>query len=191
MTASEFKKLWNMGEFDNWCDFDTGEIDKAPINNLTKTFLKIGFPKSAAPCLSFEWTIYKGKFCNIADAYPEWADHNSAKNHWIIGSDGAGNPICVDVSENDKITLHDHEQRFEIIEVINSSISELAECLLIYRNFISKIQKEYGEDAFLESSFSRSDLSDLKNNLLKVNNNIFKESAFWRTEINCLEDEIA
>jgi len=75
-------KLWNTDEFDELCDFDTGEIDKAPINKLTKTFLKIGFPKYAARRLSFERTIYEGKFCNIADADPELADHDLTKNHW-------------------------------------------------------------------------------------------------------------
>jgi hypothetical protein len=190
MIAEEFRKLWKTDEHDNWVDLDVGEINKAPLNNLTKDFLKNGFPESAAPCLDFGWRSYKGKFYNIDEVYPKLVDHNLAKNYWIIGSDGAGNPICFDVLRNDRIVLLDHEQRFETIEVINSDIFELGKCLLLYRNFISEIQRKYGENAFLDSLFSISDISELKDNFKTINENIFKESGFWRSEIKALEDEI-
>ena len=170
-----------------WLEFDIAEIEKAPINNTTKEFLRVGFPRDAAPFLGFGWTIYGNKFLNIFDCYSKSNLDFAAKNYWILGSDNNGNPICFDISNNDRIVLLDHEQRFELIENINSSIAEFAECLLLYKNFIRKIQMENGEDAYLDQNISDAQLFDLKSGFEHINANLFSESDFWRTEINVLE----
>ncbi|MDB5122611.1 MAG: hypothetical protein JWP94_740 [Mucilaginibacter sp.] len=190
MTAEEFKKQWDPGKFNRWADLEVTEIEKAPLSALTKDFLKAGFPEDAAPFLNFGWKSEKGRFYNIAELYPKYADINLTKNYWIIGSDGEGNPICFDVSQNDRVILLNHEQGFEIICVMNSNINELAACLLLYKYFIRKIQKENGEEAYSDANFSIVDLSELKDSFKQINNNIFKESGFWRSEINALEKEI-
>ena len=190
MTADEFKKLWDPGKFHRWADLEVAEIEKAPLSVLTKDFLRAGFPEDAAPFLNFGWRSHKGKFYNIAELYPEYTDINSAKNYWIIGSDGAGNPICFDVSQNDRIVLLDHEQRFEVICVMNSNIEELAACLLLYKNFISKIQKANDQSTDSESNFSMAELSQLKGEFKQISNNIFEESEFWQSGIDALADEI-
>jgi hypothetical protein len=69
---------------------------------------------------------------------------------------------------------------------MNKDISELAACLLLYKNFVKRVQDENGEDAFLNSDFSPAQIADLKDEFKKLNANIFKESGFWRTEINSL-----
>ncbi|WP_439696419.1 hypothetical protein ACFGVS_27605 [Mucilaginibacter sp. AW1-7] len=182
----EFKKSWEPDKFSKWEIFELSEIDKAPINDLTKAFLKFGFPQSAAPFLDFGWSVYDGKFVDIKSCYSELNLNKITESYWLFGSDGNGNPICFDVSRDDKIILLDHEQDFEIITVMNKDISELAACLLLYKNFVKRVQDENGEDAFLNSDFSPAQIADLKDEFKKLNANIFKESGFWRTEINSL-----
>jgi hypothetical protein len=182
----EFKKSWGPNSFSKWEIFDVSEIDKAPINNSTKDFLKVGFPETAAPFLDFGWRSYRGKFLSIWDYYSKFNLDERTKNYWILGSDNTGNPICFDITRNDKIVLLDHEQGFEIITVMNNNIAELAACLLLYKNFVKRVQDENGEDAFLNSDFSAAQIADLKDEFKKLNANIFKESGFWRSEINSL-----
>src|ERR1700744_4602395 len=134
MTATEFKALWQVNEFDKWIEFDYSEIEKAPLSEVTKSFLKKGFPRDAAPFLDFGWISYGNKFFNISDYYSRLNLDNSAKNYWILGSDNKGNPICFDVSQNDRVVLLDREQRFQLMYVVNKSFSEFAECLLLYKN---------------------------------------------------------
>jgi hypothetical protein len=186
MTQIEFKKSWMPDALNQWLEFDITEIEKAPINNTTKDFLKVGFPRNAAPFLDFGWSSYANKFLNIFDCYSKINLNIATKNYWILGSDNNGNPICFDISHNDRIVLLDHEQRFELIDTINNSIAEFAECLLLYKNFINKIQKENGEDAYLDQNISDVQLSDLKNGFKRINANIFRESGFWRSETGVL-----
>ena len=49
----------------------------------------------------------------------------------MIGSDGAGNPICVEEGFG-VVVLLDHEDRFRSRQFVNSSVGQLADCLLAY-----------------------------------------------------------
>jgi hypothetical protein len=187
MTPTEFKTLWHPDALNEWLEFDTKEIEKAPINNVTKDFLKNGFPRDAAPFLDFGWISYGNKFLNVFESSSRLRLNDVTKSYWILGSDNAGNPICFDVSNDDRIILLDHEQGFEPIGTINNTIGELAECLLLYKNFVQRIQKENGKDAYLNRKISDIQLADLKKDFEKVSSNIFKESWFWRSEINALK----
>ncbi|MES2060278.1 MAG: hypothetical protein V4456_00055 [Bacteroidota bacterium] len=187
MTATEFRTYWNPDALNVWLEFDSKEIEKAPLNNITKDFLKAGFPRDAAPFLDFGWISYGNKFLNVFELSSRLRLNDVTKNYWILGSDNSGNPICFDASNNDSIILLDHEQGFEPIDTINKTIGELAECLLIYKNFIARVQKENGKRAFLDVNISDVQLSDLKKDFEKINSNIFRESSFWRSEINALK----
>jgi hypothetical protein len=49
----------------------------------------------------------------------------------MIGSDGAGNPICVEQGTGE-IMLLDHEDWFRTRQFVNTSVRQLGECLLAY-----------------------------------------------------------
>lgn len=186
MTATEFKELWRVNNTDPWLEFDLEEIEKGPIMDATKDFLKIGFPRDAAPFLSFGWMYNRNKFKSVFESYAHGSLDEDTKNYWLLGSDGGGNTICFDIANKDRIVLLDHEQGFELIEVINNNIAEFAECLLRYKNFIKKILGENGEDAYLDGNITKEQIFELKVGFTQVNANIFKESSFWRSEIRAL-----
>jgi hypothetical protein len=49
----------------------------------------------------------------------------------MIGADGAGNPICLEQSTG-TVVLLDHEDHFRTRQFVNSSVRQLAECLLAF-----------------------------------------------------------
>ena len=192
MKPQEFKEKWLAHLVGGWADLDADELAKSPLQEKTKLFLKDGFPDSAAPFLDFGWQSNGGKFENIFDCYAKYGYELDfeTKKYWILGYDGEGNPICFDISKNDEIVVLDHEIEFELFHVINSSIEELAACLLCYRDFIEKIQADFGEEAFIERKFTIAYLEALKNEFLEINPNIFLESSFWDSEIENLGYEL-
>ncbi|NQY04734.1 MAG: SUKH-4 family immunity protein [Flavobacteriaceae bacterium] len=175
---------------ERWVKFPIDQVEKSNLNEKTKEFLKVGFPEDAAPFLGFGLRSYDWQFNTIQAYYDDYDVDYKAKDYWIFGSDGSGNPICIDASENDKLVLLDHEQEFEFIENMNTSISELASSLLLFRDFIKKINNEFGEDGFFESMFTEKHLTDLENEFEELNPNYYIESSFWDTEIENLRAEI-
>lgn len=190
MNPIEFKIMWIKDGSERWIKFPIDQVDKSNLNNETKKFLKIGFPEDSAPFLGFGLRSYNWEFNNIKDYYNDDELDDKTKDYWIFGSDNCGNPICIDSSDNDKLVLFDHEQGFEVIETMNKNISELASSMLLFRNFIEKINSKFGEDGFLNSKFTENHLTKLENAFKKLNPNYYIESSFWDSEINNLRAEI-
>ena len=184
------KTDWNPDELNEWIDFKLDQINKTDLSDFTKNFLLNGFPENAAPFLSFGLSTYDCEFKTIAEYYSEFQLDSKAKYYWIFGSDGNGNPICIDSKSNDEILLLDHDQGFEPIQKINKNVNELFQCLLEYKNFIELIISEFGEDGFFDSKFTNSHLEKLKIRFKNINPNIFTESEFWNGEISMLFEEI-
>jgi hypothetical protein len=186
MNPTEFKGLWLNNEFETWVEFPKEQLDNSNLNYSTKEFLKIGFPRSAAPFLDFGLISFDGKFKNIFDYYSDSDLKTITKNYWIIGSENNGDLICVDTSQNDKIIIVDHEQDFELIEIMNQSIIELSKSLFLYRNFIREVNNEFGRDGFFDSMYSIKHIERLEKEF--GNNNII--SSFWNCELESLKANI-
>lgn len=190
MNPTEFKKTWMENNLERWTQFPFEQVEKSNLNKSTKEFLKVGFPEEAAPFLDFGLRDYDWVFNNIRDYYSNYQLEEKTKNYWIFGSDNNGNTICIDSSDNDKLILLDHEQNFEIIQNINKNISELASSLLLFRNFIKKVNTEFGGDGFLNSKFTENHLTELENEFQKLNPKYYIDSSFWDSEIENLRSEI-
>lgn len=190
MKPIEFKEIWMKDNSEQWMHFPIEQIENSNLGYLTKQFLKVGFPKSAAPFLGFGPIVRHGKFNNIKDYFSEYELEEKTKNYWMFGSDGSGNLICIDSSSDDKLVLLDHEQGFELIENINKNISELASFILLFKNFIKKINTEFGKDGFFNSRFTKKHLTELEYNFKELNHNYHIESSFWNTEVENLRVEI-
>ena len=190
MNPIEFKKVWMKDGSERWTEFPIEQVDKSNLNKETKEFLKVGFPEDSAPFLGFGLRSYDWEFNNIKDYYDDDELDDKTKDYWIFGSDNSGNLICIDSSDNDKLVLLDHEQAFEVIETMNKNISELASSMLLFRNFIEKINSEFGKDGFFDSKFTENHLTELENDFKKLNPDYYIESSFWDSEINNLRAEI-
>jgi len=104
-------------------------IATAPILASTADFLtQAGLPDGCAPFLSFR-AVAAG-----AVPLPEYYGLPSTGHltqFRVIGSDGAGNPLCIDTTADDIVVRLDHEDRFATTQFVASSVSSLAEALLL------------------------------------------------------------
>lgn len=98
-----------------------------PPENLQEadsTFLStIGLPHSAPGYLGF--TIDRGIEPFSKQGLPTLVD---AENWFIIGHGGAGDPVVLD-ARSGRILVLDHEQGFAQLDLLNSSLSQLAATL--------------------------------------------------------------
>ena len=95
--------------------------------------VEAGLPGSCAPFLSFE---------AIASGPPSLVQHYGAHqfrppdasrlaSFYVIGSDGAGNPLCVDSARDGEVVMLDHEDGFHTRTFVASNVAILAHALLI------------------------------------------------------------
>ena len=90
-------------------------------------------PDSAAPCLDFSEAAIPKPIHEVFGAPHDWSagDRERLQPYLVIGSDGAGNPICIEQGSG-HVLLLDHEDSFRTLTFVNSSIHQLAECLFAY-----------------------------------------------------------
>ncbi len=90
-------------------------------------------PRQASPCLSFGGADQPSPIWEVYGSPPDWtaADRMRLAPYRVIGSDGAGNPLCVEQGSG-SVWLLDHEDRFQTRQFINSGVGHLAECLLAH-----------------------------------------------------------
>jgi hypothetical protein len=111
----------------------------ASLSGEARKFLtEAGLPESCAPCLTFDEVALGLRRIWDVFAPGQWKpeEKDGLEHFGLIGSDGAGNPICLD-ERRGQVVLVDHEVLFDrhardaSIMFINSSIRQLCECLLV------------------------------------------------------------
>jgi len=92
-----------------------------------------GLPRSCAPFLSFE-AVARGPL-QLVQYYGAHqfraSDSTRLASFYVLGFDGAGNPLCLDSARRGEIVMLDHEDGFETRTLVASSVAALAEALLI------------------------------------------------------------
>ena len=106
------------------------------LESIAAQMVTIGehvLPDSAAPCVSFKEAAHPKPIYDVFASPSDWSldDRQRLMPFPMIGSDGAGNPICLDMNTGE-IVLLDHEDWFHTKMFVNSSVQQLAECLLAY-----------------------------------------------------------
>jgi len=93
----------------------------------------VALPPTAAPCLTFDHAVQPVPVWQVFGGPSDWSvsDRERLAPYRVIGSDGAGNPLCVEQGSGAVILL-DHEDRFRTRQFVNSGVGQLAECLLAY-----------------------------------------------------------
>lgn len=183
MRPEEFKSIWT-STGDTLSPLTESRLTGLNLKLNTIEFLtKSGLPVDAAPFLTFADNSadkYKG-IIRLTDQF-EFLEEEFKK--WIvIGSCSDGDPIAINAKNDDQIDWLDHDNYFEP-GFFNSSIEALADCLVIYRQFIQDIQKENGEDAYLNGDFSDIQFESLKSKLLQADSKALIGNGFWKAELD-------
>ena len=179
MERFDYQKKWDEKELNKFTrdDFKHLTVDETTIQFLATT----GLPDNTAPFVSFD----RKELRTIKEIY---STDNPDDNFLVdIGSDGAGDPICIDIQNNCKIVALDHEDNFTP-RFVNSSVRELFAFLTIYKDFGDKLRQLRGDDAFIDSNFTDSELNELLGHLKSVDNQALENNdTFWSREIETLK----
>jgi hypothetical protein len=182
MTPEEFKQIWT-NEEEELSQLNLESLKGLNLLPATVDFLTIaGLPSDAAPFLSF-----------IQDKEEDYNTINKLTGHYdflgpeydryvVIGTCNDGDVIAIDTAGNDQIVWLDHEDSFSS-RFFNSSINSLAACLLAYRDFVLTVQKENGEDAFINSDFTDEQFETLKQQLAAADSKAITENGFWKADL--------
>jgi len=120
-----WKRKWTACGFDDSALYDI-HIELIPCGSDV-------LPNEAAPFLTFGCASNPRQIWEVFGIPSQWseAERQRLSPYRMIGSDSAGNPICV-VQDTGEVVLLDHEDRFRTLQFVNSSVGQLAECLLAY-----------------------------------------------------------
>jgi SUKH-4 immunity protein len=180
MDYTQVEKYWRKRK-ERMQKYTAEQLNDPRLLEITIKFLvECGMPESCAPMLSFDnWgknTIpsLKNSFHRVFD----WLD-----NYLHIGDNNSGDPICIDLNNNSIIYLN-HDSNFEL-SFINSSIEKLAECLIVYTDFIEHINAS-DDSNFLNAKFEDKDFEKLKNQFLIIDEHCLIERTMWRGEFDSL-----
>ncbi|WP_374019756.1 SUKH-4 family immunity protein [Paenibacillus thiaminolyticus] len=177
ITPREFLDNWNKDVY-GLVEFNDDMINSYNLSKETKDFLIIaGLPESASPYLSFD-SFNKGGGVRLIDKYD--VDKNLS-NYIYVGFTATSDPVCI-VEGEDTIVYLDYENNFEEV-FINSTVSQFAESLLAYVDFIKKIKAINGRKAFLERNAPKDILHWIAGRLVDIDSQSLEEGNFWTQEL--------
>ncbi len=184
MTSKQFKLFWKKQNTIFW-ELNSEKIDSSGIGKETFTFLSsYGVPHNIAPCLTFDEDCFydfktPGQYFGI--------DEPTLDHYFVIGTEGNGDPICIDISSNDQIVSLNHDNDW-IPLYMNSNIAKCMFCLVVYCQFISEINSvappKGGLSNFLEGLAPKETLSKLRANLISIDSDALKEGSMWAAELS-------
>ncbi len=101
--------------------------------DAARFLIEAGLPGSCAPFLTFD-AVARGplplvQYYGAHQFRP--SDLPRLAPFYVLGSDSAGNPLCLDSAHGGEIVMLDHEDRFQTRTFIASSVAALAEALLV------------------------------------------------------------
>ncbi|QDU87801.1 hypothetical protein Pla175_11680 [Pirellulimonas nuda] len=176
-----------------WCDDDDESLVSYPADSLVdvavpeehRVFLAAaGLPDSAAPFLDFAGPN-NGIVQTAADL---WKLPPAFDRYRVIGSNGSGDPLCIDESAGGQIVYLNHDCDFRRV-VMNSSVIHLAESLLAFRHVVRETQQQNGEDAYLDGHIATDLQAWLRNELSQIDPLALQEDGFWCGELESMRDD--
>ncbi|MBZ9647183.1 SUKH-4 family immunity protein [Sphingobium sp. 3R8] len=172
MDATTFQVEWQ-SESDVLRHFPQEIIAVAPIPDGARKFLfEAGLPWEAAPCLSF------------GPISLAWLQPDRVAGYYGIGSDGSGNPLVI--AGDGVVWMLDHEGDRRTF--VNSSVEELADCLLAYRTLVSETIATGGDDAFLSGFVPRDVREVFARSVQSADPPSLEVGTFWQGELSSLAD---
>ena len=173
MTPNEFKVAWESDEPSTLVRFPEEAVRGLPLSSEGKCFLSdIGLPAEASPFLGFG-SSGELRIPPVADVWK--CGH---PRYRIIGSNGYGDPVCVDTQGEGRVVylLHDDDMA---VRFMNSSVPQLAYSLLAFRTVVAQTQAINGEDAFLEGKIPPEVVDQFITAMESIDPEAIKADHFW------------
>lgn len=144
---------------------------------------EMGLPRSVPPYLYFASgkndengsRLAAGRLKDFLPGHPN-------ENAIVIGTDDAGSYIVLDPTQNYAVVLLEYDDSFRPV-FMNTSLWEMARCLLAYADFIKMLSRENGEEAWEDATCSEQQLADLREVLWEIDPPCV-ENGFWKQELD-------
>jgi len=182
MDLNQIKKYWR-DSGDKINRYNISQLNNPRLLKSTIDFLVIcGLPDNCAPMIGFDE-------CK-RDAIPTpnevfKIDFDGLDEYLMIGGNGSGDPICIDLNLNNEIVYLNHDNYFERV-FMNSSVHQLAECIIFYRNFYFSLDPKFENNVFHKRKFSDAEFQYLKRRYVEMDNKCLDEGRFWRESLDYL-----
>lgn len=175
MTPKEYQQYWKKQRYIEFYKLVPEKIDAAKITAETLSFLiTYGIPSSAPPMLNFDDSYFYN--FQQPDEYYGFEDL-SLSNYIIIGSNGSGDPLCVDTEKNEEIVYLNHDNDFERI-FINSSLQSLMFCVTAYSKFIDKVNATDSSN-YINGKITAQQREQITDELLRIDARILEKNSLW------------
>ena len=182
MDIQQVLKYWtdiqeNLHKY-NFTQLSNPRLSKATIDFL----ITCGLPESCAPGLSFD------NYNELTIPTPNEVfkiDNDELNDFLMIGSNGSGDPVCIDSKNENEIVYLNHDNDFEKI-FMNSSAQKLAECIIRYSEFNASLNARFENNAFLKRKFSDEEFSQVCSDFNQIDDRSLQENACWKQELDCL-----
>lgn len=165
--------------------YKPSQLDNLPLSKATINFLvNCGLPDSCAPGLSFD-------NCNAStiptpnQIFDIDIDIEELNDFLMIGSNGSGDPICIDLKNENEIVYLNHDNGFERIHM-NSSIHQFTECVIRYREFHDSLDPRFENNIFLKRKFLDEEFSRVCNDFMKIDDKSLWNNSCWKAELDLL-----
>ncbi len=143
-----------------------------------------GLPDSAAPFLVFGQA---GRLWEVWD-FAEDAEYARElfASYIQIGLTETGNPLCLDEDQNGMVLMLDPEFGFQALTFVNSTVQQLAECLLVYRVALEEIQRSYSEEAGINKELLAGIADWVEQEVMRIDSRAMGRECFWNNEVALL-----
>lgn len=181
MMLQQIKEYWiNKGEDLN--TYKLSQLNNPRLSKPTIDFLmNCGMPSSAAPFLSFDDCQLE----TIPTPNQVFGIEIDQLNDYLwIGSNGSGDPVCIDLYNNNEIVYLNHDNDFERV-FMNSGLEALSRCLIIFKDFISSVNAS-NESNYLDRNFSDKVVEQLRQDLSEIDPKCVEENAMWGMDLQYL-----
>lgn len=188
MTPYDFKNNWTNTD-EPLSPLTKTRLDRFNLLQSTADFLiQAGLPVYCEPNLSFandtDDMVYG--INKLTEQYDFEGDKEKYDKYVVIGSCRDGDAIAIDTSDKDKIVELDHEDSFSSM-YFNSSITTLADFLILYRDFEKEVlQDKDPDDNFQCVNFTDQQFDQLKSKMLSVDSKAVTERGFWKEELEIM-----
>jgi hypothetical protein len=174
-TPEEFRQSWNRfgRELVEWSAESFANVSL--LDSSREWLTNAGLPPSALPYIRFEITGSSTVRARSGSPPDE--------RYLVIGTCNDGDLIAIDMKGNDSIHWLDSENNFDP-GFFNSSIAELLNSLLIYREFVINIKNTRGESAYSKSDFTDLEFDALRNGLMQNDPHCLAEGSFWKIQLD-------
>ena len=188
MTPQDFKNNWtNINE--PLSPLTISRLDRFNLQKSTVDFLtNAGLPVCCEPNLSFandtDDIVYG--INKLTEQFDFEDDKEKYENYIVFGSCRDGDAIAIDTNDNDKIVELDHEDLFSS-KYFNSSITTLADFLILYRDFEKEVLVDKDQtDNFQSFNFTDEQFENLKQKMFSIDKDTITEDGFWKDELGIM-----